>query len=855
MKQKPFLILPLLVSIVAIVAIICMLTVSRQAVPRESQIGLGESQVGQAAKGTSVTVAETTVGPTITSVGGTFTHGSTVTISGSGFGAKANAAPVKFDNFESGTPGNDLSGWAFDMSGPDGEPEYSATYVRPNSARSAKAKFDSGRYLSAFGIYSPTDITQVYIDTWYLYDPASPPSRNHKLIRLYANQYDGMPNLFFNIYCHSNEGALLSQSLPTEVHKENEIAYTSWTWSSADKHWVHLQMYFKENSAPMAEDGVAQIYIDGVEYVDKVTFRTRDDLAPSMWHSIWLGNYLGHDAVTECPDESPGASYTYWDDTYVDYTRARVEIGNAATYDASTHREIQIPQTTWSPSSIIIKLNTGSFPIGSQVYLYVTDASGNVNANGFPITIGGGQLLSPVAAFVGVPTSGNAPLMVAFTDQSSNGPTSWLWNFGDGTTSTIKNPGKIYTASGTYTVTLTATNAQGSDGETKMNYITVSGCTVDNDCNSLDNLPCVDGRCVNSQCVATFTTSVCNDNIACTIGDVCGQGTCSGTAQMQCAHGDGCCPSGCTYTTDHDCANPASLCDGLVMLLPFDDATPPIIDETGRGHDARCTGTCPSYTSGGRFGGAYSYVKIAENKFDISHAAEIDPDSLTVSVWFKRDGLQNSYAELLVKGIWVEPNNDVLYPWSYAFEWSGPTVLKWSVNDNTNDENAIATPTIVDNSWTNLVGTYVSLSRLSSLYVNGVLQGSLTLIGTRKKATADLTLGHYGAGQSGGAFNGIIDEVAVWDRPLSSAEVVQLQSQSLYDLCVGSQIEPCDFNGELVSLGSCSVTRPWFCSQEGVMVQDCQECNCMPGSVCQASGICKAGGGSPVFAKRVFVKG
>ncbi len=81
---------------------------------------------------------------------------------------------------------------------------------------------------------------------------------------------------------------------------------------------------------------------------------------------------------------------------------------------------------------------------------------------------------APVAAFVGSPTSGSMPLTVNFTDQSTNSPTSWSWTFGDGGTSTAKNPSHIYSAAGTYSVTLTAANGCGSDPETKTNYITVS---------------------------------------------------------------------------------------------------------------------------------------------------------------------------------------------------------------------------------------------------------------------------------------------------------------------------------------------------------------------------------------------
>jgi PKD repeat protein len=80
----------------------------------------------------------------------------------------------------------------------------------------------------------------------------------------------------------------------------------------------------------------------------------------------------------------------------------------------------------------------------------------------------------PVADFVGSPTSGYAPLTVNFTDLSTENPTSWLWDFGDGNTSVEQNPTHIYADLGMYTVTLTATNAYGSDGENKVDYITVS---------------------------------------------------------------------------------------------------------------------------------------------------------------------------------------------------------------------------------------------------------------------------------------------------------------------------------------------------------------------------------------------
>ena len=80
----------------------------------------------------------------------------------------------------------------------------------------------------------------------------------------------------------------------------------------------------------------------------------------------------------------------------------------------------------------------------------------------------------PVADFSGEPRSGNPPLTVAFTDLSTGNPTSWDWSFGDGGTSEDQHPSHEYTAVNSYTVSLTAANAQGEDTETKPDYITVA---------------------------------------------------------------------------------------------------------------------------------------------------------------------------------------------------------------------------------------------------------------------------------------------------------------------------------------------------------------------------------------------
>jgi len=118
-------------------------------------------------------------------------------------------------------------------------------------------------------------------------------------------------------------------------------------------------------------------------------------------------------------------------------------------------------------------VSAGTYTIGGTITL----GSGlpSISQNG--ITAVFSTSLAPVADFTADDNSGPVPLPINFTDLSTNTPTSWLWDFGDGSTSTSQNPSHTYTASGTYAVTLTATNAFGSDSITKLNFITASDNT------------------------------------------------------------------------------------------------------------------------------------------------------------------------------------------------------------------------------------------------------------------------------------------------------------------------------------------------------------------------------------------
>jgi len=141
------------------------------------------------------------------------------------------------------------------------------------------------------------------------------------------------------------------------------------------------------------------VYLDG-----RLQWRRSSTLSGSEQQK-WIpspmggnGHTLGLGGMLDAPYRGwPTNGFWKFDDIYVDYTYARVELGNASTWAACTRKEIQIPRQ-WSASQITIDVNQGSFSAGTQAYLYVVDANGSVNATGYPIKIGSSSTTLAVPA-------------------------------------------------------------------------------------------------------------------------------------------------------------------------------------------------------------------------------------------------------------------------------------------------------------------------------------------------------------------------------------------------------------------------------------------------------------------------
>lgn len=170
--------------------------------------------------------------------------------------------------------------------------------------------------------------------------------------------------------------------------------------------------------------------------------------------SIGTGGAVDHDVriwIDFNNDGAFGANEAVWYVTDAQDPTANVTIPSGSVYGTLLRMRIMAD---------VVGETTG--PCEQPLYGQVEDYSVILSPNPDP----------PTAAFSATPRR-TCTGVVNFTDASSNAPQSWLWNFGDTNTSTEQSPTHTYTSAGIYTVSLTATNANGSDTQTSNNYITV----------------------------------------------------------------------------------------------------------------------------------------------------------------------------------------------------------------------------------------------------------------------------------------------------------------------------------------------------------------------------------------------
>ncbi len=124
-------------------------------------------------------------------------------------------------------------------------------------------------------------------------------------------------------------------------------------------------------------------------------------------------------------------------------------------------------------STAVSPTHVFSSPGGYNITLVVYGPQGNSSQNKYVSVIAPAPGVN--AAFTYTPANPTTDTQIQFSDTSSGGPTSWAWNFGDGTSSTQRNPAKNFVSPGTYLVTLTASNGTSSSASSQ--NVTVAAST------------------------------------------------------------------------------------------------------------------------------------------------------------------------------------------------------------------------------------------------------------------------------------------------------------------------------------------------------------------------------------------
>ncbi len=347
--------------------------------------------------------------PLINSLSGSVSDGGLVTISGGSFGTKSTARPIVFDNFDSGTNGNNVEGndashygtWDTCSSISDTKFKYSNASNRNGSSLNAVDTYDLGDDGTMSIQFHSSNATYMLVSFWLSFTDNNPSGPNEQMkywgisdetcarwdddayIQMNWWQNGQWPKYWFGGSYEWPEWSIIEgysdNSYDFETHHPGKF--------KTDGTWQHHLTMIKQGDSGVA-NGIVKLWTDEYYHEEPamITYDSGDGyIARYGIFGWWHGNTEAGNTVT-----------LRFDDIYLDDTWQSVWIGDDATWVNCTHREIQIP-TAWSDNSITITVNRGSFDSCKTYYLFVVDADGNVNTDGYPVRIvtGAGEAPCP----------------------------------------------------------------------------------------------------------------------------------------------------------------------------------------------------------------------------------------------------------------------------------------------------------------------------------------------------------------------------------------------------------------------------------------------------------------------------
>ncbi len=293
---------------------------------------------------------------------------------------------------------------------------------------------------------------------------------------------------------------------------------------------------------------------------------------------------------------------------------------------------------------------------------------------------------------------------------------------------------------------------------------------------------CVGGTCRTPTCGDGYCDpgETCPADNCCT-GSVYNPSTqvcCSGTAYT----GNCCSDSNCTsplICNNYVCSAPIPICAGLVLLHHYDnnsaygENSTHVYDFSGNGNNGSVQYNAFISTTGGKFFGASQFdgdgdYILVSNKPSLNFGSNVQ---FAISAWVKTNGTDTGQTLLSKRG-----SNGYLI-------WLNPGSRFFRIDEGPNNVDTSFTYPF-DNNWHHIVA--MRNLNYHSLWIDGVIRGT-TADNTLADLTdpINLTIGNE-QGWAPSAITGSIDELAIWNRSLSSQEI-----QSLYS------------SGQPISCGNC----------------------------------------------------
>lgn len=226
--------------------------------------------------------------------------------------------------------------------------------------------------------------------------------------------------------------------------------------------------------------------------------------------------------------------------------------------------------------------------------------------------------------------------------------------------------------------------------------------------------------------------------------------------------------------SSNDCVAPG-LDVGLVGHWKMDEASwtgaaGEVKDSTGNGNDGTAsTGVTPV---SGIFGGAGDFDG-ANDHIDCGSDSSLKPQTLTVSAWINTETLASSKSRRIVDGDFSDSVR------GYSLIQKPDNTLLFGVrNSGASIGRGDSSTTMSMNKWFHVVGTYDG-SKVS-IYVNGLLEDENPYSNTITYGSNPIEIGRYRAHPDDGYdFDGLIDEVRIYDRALSEKEVFDLYENGI----------------------------------------------------------------------------